>query len=48
MSPSLPEHGPTGGVPISGHQLATMGLWMPRRPPETAQLITLTRQDDQD
>jgi alpha-galactosidase len=43
MSPPLPERGPTHGVPVTGHQLATIGLWMPRRPPLTAQLMTLTR-----
>ena len=45
MSPPLPEHGPTGGSPVTGHQLATIGLWMPRRPPETAQLMVLNRRD---
>jgi alpha-galactosidase len=45
MSPPLPRHGPTGGVPVTGHQIAAIGLWIPRRPPETAQLIKLTRKD---
>jgi hypothetical protein len=35
--------GPTGGEPVTGHQLAEVGIWMPRRPAETAQLIEVTR-----
>ena len=43
MSPPLGPLGPTDGALVSGRQLAELGLWMPRRPPETAQLIHLTR-----
>jgi hypothetical protein len=42
MSPAPPAEGPTGGAVVTGRQLAEIGLWMPRRPPETAQLIHVT------
>jgi alpha-galactosidase len=42
MSPAPPAEGPTGGAVVTGRQLADLGLWMPRRPPETAQLIHVT------
>ncbi len=35
----LPPEGPTGGRPMSGRALATVGYWVPRRRPET---VTLT------
>ena len=47
-SPPLDPRGPTKGIPVTGRQLADVGLWMPRRPPETAQLIQLVRRDRQD
>jgi alpha-galactosidase len=37
----LDPAGPTGGVPVSGAALQRMGLWLPRRRPETVQLIAL-------
>jgi alpha-galactosidase len=35
----LDPAGPTGGVPVTGAVLAEVGLFMPRRRPETIQLI---------
>ena len=46
MSPGLSADGPTEGASVTGRQLAELGLWMPRRRPETAQLIHVTRVDD--
>jgi alpha-galactosidase len=43
MSPPLDPRGPTDGVLVTGRQVAELGLWMPRRPPQTAQLIHLVR-----
>ena len=43
VSPPLDPQGPTAGTPVTGRQLAELGLWMPRRQPETAQLIHLVR-----
>jgi alpha-galactosidase len=43
MSPLLGPLGPTDGAPVTGRQVTDLGLWMPRRPPQTAQLIHLTR-----
>jgi alpha-galactosidase len=37
----LPEIGPTGGEPVSGEALERIGLWIPRRRPETLQLIAI-------
>lgn len=37
----LDPAGPTGGHPVSGAALARMGLWLPRRRPETITLIAL-------
>jgi alpha-galactosidase len=37
----LDPAGPTGGEPVSGAALAQVGLWLPRRRPETVQLIGL-------
>jgi alpha-galactosidase len=42
MSAPLPEHGPTGGVPVTGAALATRGFWMPRRRPQTITLVHIT------
>jgi alpha-galactosidase len=33
--------GPTGGTPVTGAALARIGLWLPRRRPETITLIAL-------
>jgi alpha-galactosidase len=46
MSPGLSPDGPTAGAAVTGRQLAQLGLWMPRRRPETAQLIHVTRTGD--
>jgi alpha-galactosidase len=43
MSAPLPANGPTGGEPMTGAALARRGFWIPRRRPETATLIQLTR-----
>jgi alpha-galactosidase len=43
-SPMDPE-GPTGGIPLSGALLATVGMWLPRRRPETVTLVSLTAPD---
>jgi alpha-galactosidase len=40
-SPVLDPAGPTGGVAVPGAALAQVGLWLPRRRPETVQLIAL-------
>jgi alpha-galactosidase len=40
-SPRLDPSGPTGGVPVTGRQLAELGLWIPRRRPEQVLLIAL-------
>jgi alpha-galactosidase len=37
----LDPDGPTGGAPVSGAALAEVGLVMPRRRPETVQLISI-------
>jgi alpha-galactosidase len=37
----LDPAGPTGGQPVSGAALSRIGLWMPRRRPETITLIAL-------
>jgi alpha-galactosidase len=37
----LDEAGPTGGVPVTGAVLAEVGLWIPRRRPETILLINI-------
>jgi alpha-galactosidase len=37
----LDPAGPTGGVPVSGAALASVGLWLPRCRPETVRLIHL-------
>jgi alpha-galactosidase len=39
----LPEVGPTGGVPLTGRALATLGLWIPRRRPHTVTLVRVER-----
>jgi alpha-galactosidase len=38
----LDPAGPTNGRPVTGATLAEIGIWMPRRRPETAQLIDVT------
>ena len=43
MSPRLAAAGPTDGAVVTGRQLADLGFWLPRRPPESAQLIHVTR-----
>jgi len=43
MSPALSPEGPSRGAAVTGRQLADVGLWMPRRPPETAHLVHVTR-----
>jgi alpha-galactosidase len=48
VSPPLDPRGPTKGTPVTGRQLAELGLWMPRRPPQSAQLIQLVRRDRDD
>lgn len=40
-SSALDPDGPTGGVPVSGAVLAEVGLFVPRRKPETVLLISL-------
>ncbi len=42
MSPPLAHDGPTGGAVVTGAQLADIGVWIPRRAPQTAQLIGVT------
>lgn len=46
MSEAPSPDGPTAGAAVTGRQLAELGLWMPRRRPETAQLILVTRVDE--
>jgi alpha-galactosidase len=41
VAPPLDPSGPTGGAPVSGALLADVGIWMPRRRPETIQLIRI-------
>ncbi|MDQ6849756.1 MAG: alpha-galactosidase, partial [Actinomycetota bacterium] len=41
VAPPLDPAGPTRGVPLSGAVLADLGIWLPRRRPETIQLISL-------
>lgn len=41
VAPPLDPAGPTRGVPLSGAVLADLGIWLPRRRPETIQLIWL-------
>lgn len=41
-SQPLSPDGPTGGRAVSGAALARIGLWLPRRHPETITLIALT------
>jgi alpha-galactosidase len=43
MSAPLPRKGPTGGQAMTGTALRRRGFWIPRRPPESATLIRLTR-----
>lgn len=42
-SVALPAAGPTGGVAMSGADLAVRGFWMPRILPETVTLVSLLR-----
>jgi alpha-galactosidase len=42
VAPPLDPDGPTGGTPTSGASLATIGIWLPRRRPETIQLISIS------
>jgi alpha-galactosidase len=42
-SPPLPDHGPTGGALASGAQCQDIGVWIPRRRPQTALLVHATR-----
>jgi alpha-galactosidase len=43
MSAPLPRKGPTDGQTMTGTALLRRGFWIPRRPPESATLIRLTR-----
>ena len=43
MSSPLPTLGPTDGATVTGRVLATRGLWVPRRRPETVTLVHLVR-----
>jgi alpha-galactosidase len=43
MSAPLPRKGPTEGQAMTGTALWRRGFWIPRRPPESATLIRLTR-----
>lgn len=43
MSAPLPGKGPTDGQAMTGTALWRRGFWIPRRPPESATLIRLTR-----
>ena len=43
MSSPLPPAGPTDGTAVTGRALATRGLWIPRRRPETVTLVHLAR-----
>jgi alpha-galactosidase len=43
MSAPLPRKGPTEGQAMTGTALLHRGFWIPRRPPESATLIRLTR-----
>ena len=43
MSPPLSAAGPTHGETVTGRQLAELGIWVPRRPPETALLMHVAR-----
>jgi hypothetical protein len=36
-------YGPTGGALVSGRALASGGVWIPRRMPETILLINITQ-----
>jgi alpha-galactosidase len=40
-APSIDPSGPTNGVPVTGADLARIGLWIPRRRPEQVLLIAL-------
>jgi alpha-galactosidase len=40
-APALHPDGPTGGVPVTGAVLAEVGLWLPRRRPESVLLMHL-------
>jgi alpha-galactosidase len=42
-SPQLHPDGPTAGRSVAGAALAEYGIWMPRRRPETVQLIRIAR-----
>ena len=42
MSMPLPLPGPTAGRPVTGAQLARLGLWLPRRRPYSALLMHVT------
>ena len=42
-SSPLAKTGPTAGTPVTGRTLATRGLWVPRRRPETVTLVHLVR-----
>lgn len=46
MSPALVDVGPTGGRPITGAELERVGLWLPRRRPETVQLVHVRRREN--
>ncbi|MDQ2846858.1 MAG: alpha-galactosidase [Actinomycetota bacterium] len=37
----LDPAGPTGGIPVTGAALADVGVWFPRRRPESIQLISI-------
>ena len=45
MSPPLQAEGPAGNTTVTGGHLNDVGIWMPRRPAQTAQLIHITRAD---
>jgi alpha-galactosidase len=41
VAPPVDPRGPTGGAPVTGAVLATTGLWIPRRRPESVLLVRL-------
>ena len=48
VAPQVHAYGPTGGAVINGRALATGGVWIPRRMPETILLIAVTAADAPD
>jgi alpha-galactosidase len=43
VPPAGDPAGPSGGVAVSGAMIAEVGIWLPRRQPETIQLIRIER-----